>query len=289
MNDITIAVIILSGLGLIFGLVLSTANRFFRVEEDPGIDIIEKMLPGSNCGACGQPGCRAFAESVLQKKSSPSGCTGCSAEAVERIADYLGVDAGVLEKRVARLLCAGGKNTAASIAFYRGLQTCSSAAVVSGGGKLCPFGCLGLGDCIAACQFGAISFTSDNLPQVDIERCTACGKCVSACPRKLFEIMPLNWKLLVQCRTVLKEDSATALCSAACTGCGLCAADAPEGLICMKNNLPRIDYDRNDETCVGIIRRCPTGAICWLDGKQFVSGNDVLPLGNVELIQYTEE
>jgi Na+-translocating ferredoxin:NAD+ oxidoreductase RNF subunit RnfB len=271
MGTILIAIAIMTGLGIFFGAGLAVANKFLRVEEDPRLDVIEGMLPGSNCGACGEAGCRAFAEAVLSGRTKPGSCTVSSPERIEQIAGFLGVDAGAQEKRVARLHCAGGIGQARQIAEYEGYGSCSGAHLVGAGGKGCSWGCLGLADCEAACDFDAIRMNEQRLPVVDVERCTACGDCVEACPRGLFEILPLAHKLVVQCRAPLEGEEARAVCSVACDACGRCAQDAAPGLIRMENNLPVVDYGAGGPATPSATFRCPTGAIAWLEGQQFTS------------------
>jgi len=142
------------------------------------------------------------------------------------------------------LHCAGGRSVATTIASYEGHGSCRGASLVGGGGKGCSWGCLGLADCEVACTFDAILMSTDGLPVVDIDKCTACGDCVDACPRDLFEVLPLNHNLLVQCKIPLAGDEAKALCRVACDACGRCAQDAAPKLITMTGNLPRIDYVR---------------------------------------------
>ncbi len=269
MGSIAIAAAVMGGLGLLFGAVLAIAARFLKVEEDPRIDEVEARLPGSNCGACGEPGCRAFAEKVVARAAAPSKCTVSSPAAVENIADYLGVDAGEAQKVVARLHCAGGRGRAEQIADYTGYENCRAAHLVGGGGKRCSWGCLGLGDCDVACTFDAIHMNADRLPVVDVEACTACGDCVQACPRDLFELLPLDVNLLVQCKAPLAGDAARALCKVACDACGRCAQDAPQGLITMRNNLPVVDHEAGIAEDPKAVLRCPTGAIQWVRGEQF--------------------
>jgi ferredoxin len=187
------------------------------------------------------------------------------------VAGYLGIDVGSATQRVARLLCAGGCDVAPAIADYRGLGTCRAAAAVAGGGKGCAWGCLGLGDCERACSFDAIRMNRVELPVVIPERCTACGDCVTACPKDLFTIMPLTQRLIVQCKSALEGDEAERRCRVACTACGKCALDAAPGLIQMKNGLAVIDYAKNDLAAPDATRRCPTGAIAWVDGAQFAT------------------
>lgn len=284
-QDILIPLAILAGLGLTFGLILSVAYKNFKVFEDPRIDVVEELLPNANCGACGEPGCRAFAEKVVSDGTNPAKCTVSSEDGIERIANYLGVEVSQEEKKVARLLCAGGINEAHNLASYKGgMSTCRGESVVVGGSKDCSWGCLGLGDCEKACDFDAIVMNSNGLPQVDSDKCTACGDCVDECPKDLFELMPLSRKLIVQCKSLLEGDNAESKCSVACTGCSRCAADSAPDVISIIDNLAVINYDLNDLTNPYATKRCPTNAIVWLEGEnQFESVHEVdLPLGGVE-------
>lgn len=261
--------LVLGGVGLFFGFLIAMANKKFYVWEDPRINEVEQLLPNSNCGACGQPGCRAFAEGLVNGKLKPSGCTVMGAEDVDEIATYLGVDAGAASKRVARLLCAGGKNEAARNSDYAGLETCKAAAAIAGGGKACNWGCLGLGDCERACLLDAIYMNDDLLPVVIPDLCTACSDCVVACPKDLFQLMPIEQKLIVQCKNLLKGDAAEDLCSVACNTCNRCVADSEPGVIEIIDNLAVINYEKNELTDPKATLRCPTGAIVWVEGQQF--------------------
>jgi len=271
MSGLLIAPAIMAGLGLFFSVILAVSYRFLKVQEDPRVEETETLLPGSNCGACGQPGCHAFAEKLVVGSLKPSQCTVAGPEIIDAVAELLDVDPGQQERRIARLRCAGGKAQAYQIAEYHGFENCRAAAVVSGGGKGCSWGCLGLGDCGVACDFDAIFMNRNGLPEVDIEKCTACGDCVEACPRNLFVLSSLNQKLFVQCSTPLRGDAAMALCSVACDACGRCAADAAQGLIQMVENLPLVDYSAGGPALPDATYRCPTGAIQWLEGSQFAN------------------
>jgi len=284
-GDFLIPLAILAGLGLLFGLILALAYKKFKVYEDPRINVVEDLLPNANCGACGVPGCRAFAESVINDGTNPAKCTVSSEEGIINIANFLGVEASEEDKIVARLLCAGGIKEAHNLADYKGgISTCRGEAIVVGGSKDCSWGCLGLGDCAKACDFGAITMSEDALPVVDTSKCTACNDCVIECPKGLFELMPIGQKLLVQCRSLLEGDIAESKCSVACTGCSRCAADAAPGVIEIVNNLAVVNYELNDLTTLDAIKRCPTDAIVWLEGdNQFEIKRRVeLPLGRVE-------
>ena len=271
MSDTPLAVLILGGVGLVFGVFIAIANKRLWVWEDPRIDIVSQMLPNANCGACGLPGCRAFAEQAVAGKVTPAQCTVSAEAAREQIASYLGVDVGEAVKNVARLLCAGGSDVAGYQAEYRGLPTCAAAAAVAGGGKGCAWGCLGLADCERVCDFDAIHMSDTGLPVVDIEKCTACGDCVDACPKLLFELHPVNAPLLVQCRNLIGGDDALEQCKVACTACGKCVQDAVEGLISVASGVAVVNYDKMSLAEPRAVERCPTGAIVWLTGAQFAS------------------
>jgi Na+-translocating ferredoxin:NAD+ oxidoreductase RNF subunit RnfB len=279
---IILAIAIMCGIGVFFGLGLAVAHRFLRVEEDPRLEMLEDMLPSSNCGACGEAGCRAFAEALISGIRAPSACTVAGPRDIETIAAFLGVDPGKQEKRVARLHCAGGLGVARQIAEYEGYGTCRAAHLVGGGGKGCSWGCLGLDDCLVACTFDAIRMNDQKLPVVDVDACTACGDCVEACPRDLFEIMPLSHRLIVQCNAPLEGDEAVAICQVACDACGRCAQDAAPGLVRMENNLPVVDYSAGGPALPQATHRCPTHAIQWVEGEQFTRQKFV-PLTGVHL------
>jgi len=263
------AISFLLGLATVLAVVLAVANNALKVEEDPRIDTVFDMLPNTNCGACGLPGCRAFAENVVAGKIQPSGCTVGGAETAQIVADYLGVEAGQAVKRVARLLCAGGTDVAIQMAQYKGFPSCRAATAAGGGAKGCRYGCLGFGDCMEVCDFDAIVMGPTGLPVVDFEKCTACGDCVDICPKDLFELFPAERHLFVQCKSELEGDEVLEYCKVGCTACGKCVADAAQGLLKMKNNLPVLNMELVELQSADAVRRCPTDAIQWIDVDQF--------------------
>jgi electron transport complex protein RnfB len=272
-STLLLAVGIVGGVGLLFGALIAIAHRKLWVYEDPRIDAVAGMLPGANCGACGFPGCRGFAEAAVGGQIAPAKCTVANDEARSDIASYLGVDAGEAEKRVARLLCAGGSDVTHKRAEYVGIQSCAASVAVSGGGKGCVWGCVGFGDCAVACTFDAIYMNDVGLPVVDIEKCTACNDCVVACPLGLFTILPLDSKLIVQCKSLLQGEDATDVCAVACNACGRCVVDAAPGLISMQNGLAVIDYSKIETANPAATSRCPTNAIAWVEGQQFAAAS----------------
>jgi Na+-translocating ferredoxin:NAD+ oxidoreductase RNF subunit RnfB len=262
----------MAALGGLLALFLAIANKRLWVFEDPRISQVEELLPHSNCGACGTAGCHNFAEQAVEGKIEPGRCTVNSPEQNKNIAALLGVALGDVEKRVARLACAGGSHVAKMRAHYGGLTSCRAATLAGGGGKSCAWGCLGLGDCADVCDFDAIQMDKNGLPVVDVAKCTACGDCVDICPKALFSIHGVTHKLWVACRNEDDGDAAEAACEVACTACGRCAVDAAEGLISMERNLATIDYNKNNIASRIAIERCPTGAIVWLEGGHISKG-----------------
>ena len=253
----------IGGLTAVLSTALVLANRRLFVQEDPRIDAVEEMLPATNCGGCGYPGCRPFAEALVGGEVLPGKCSVSTEEGREQIAGYLGVDAGAEAKQVARLACAGGTNASRNRALYKGIKSCAGAALVAGGGKACFWGCLGIGDCEVSCDFDAITMTAQGLPVVDEDKCTTCGDCVAACPKDLFSLEVANNRLWVACKSQEEGDEVLEDCKVGCTACARCAMDAP-GYIEMRGNLPVIDYSRGPTTA-DPAQRCPTGAIVWLD------------------------
>ncbi|HSH74418.1 MAG TPA: (Fe-S)-binding protein [Longimicrobiales bacterium] len=263
------SVAILGGVATVFGAAIAVVSARFAVWEDPRVEGVRELLPGADCGACGQAGCRAFADAVIGGRATPAECTVMGPDERADVAEYLGIAEGSADRRVARLLCAGGRPVAPYKAVYHGIESCAAAAAVTGGGKACPWGCLGYADCAVACDFDAIEMSTVGLPVVDIDRCTACGDCVEACPLDLFVVMPQDHHLLVQCRNLLSGEAAEAVCSVACNACGRCVMDAQPGLVELSNGLAVVDYEKIELENPRAIERCPTGAIVWLDGQQF--------------------
>lgn len=278
----------MAGLGGLLAVFLAIASKKLYVFEDPRIDQVEELLPHSNCGACGTAGCRNFAEQVVDGRIEPGRCTVNTACQNESIASLLGVALGDIEKRVARLACAGGSHVAKMRAHYDGLTSCAAAAV-AGGGKSCTWGCLGLGDCADVCDFGAITMDQHGLPLVDSAKCTACGDCVDVCPKSLFSLQALSHKLWLACRNESDGDIAEAACEVACTACERCVVDAAPGLISIRNKLAVIDYSRNDSAQRNVIERCPTGAIVWLEGERINKGKAAKKIIRIEALPVIAE
>ena len=288
MVSIFVAVAFMSILGLMLASILVVANKRLFVLEDPRIDQVEELLPHANCGACGTAGCRPFAELLVKREIDPGKCTVNSKDMNQVIANFLGVAMGDQEKQVARLACAGGTHVAYIRASYGGINSCRAAAMVSGGGKGCSWGCLGMGDCEQVCDFKAIHMNRYGLPIVSESDCTACNDCVEVCPKDLFSLQPVGHQLWVACKNREFGDEAEDECSVICTACGRCAQDSPEGLIEIRDNLAVIDYSKNSLASRVAIERCPTGAIVWLEKDgQIEKGKDARKVIRKEALKAT--
>jgi Na+-translocating ferredoxin:NAD+ oxidoreductase subunit B len=258
-SQILVPIVAMAALGLIFGLGLAYTLRIFGIEVDPKIFLILSKLPGANCGACGKAGCSGFAEALKKGEAMPSGCVVSNEESRRAIAEILGVDYNTKIKTVATLLCSGGKN-AKDKYVYSGIKSCKAASLVFGGQKACSFGCLGFGDCVMICPFGAIKMGSGNLPEGDIYICTACGNCVKVCPKNLFELVPPEKIYYVKCSSRDPGGATIKACKSGCIACKKCEKACPVEAIKVESNLSKIDYAKcqNIGKCFEV---CPTKVI----------------------------
>ncbi|MFC1674452.1 RnfABCDGE type electron transport complex subunit B [Candidatus Omnitrophota bacterium] len=219
--DILIAILSLGSLGVLFAVSLTLASRKLAVKTDPRLDKLQELLPGSNCGACGSAGCIGFAESLLADKTVIDACRVCEQDAKQRIAGLLGRQLEKQVRKVAVLHCNGGSKVKDRF-FYRGIEDCTAANLLLGGQKECIFGCLGFGTCEKVCPFGAIRMSDHGLPVVDEVKCKACNKCIEACPKKLFSLVPVSGKVYVACASLDSGREVKAACPVGCIACKLC-------------------------------------------------------------------
>ncbi|HCS49134.1 MAG TPA: electron transporter RnfB [Candidatus Aminicenantes bacterium] len=255
-----IPIMTMGALGFLFALGLVFAYRKLAVEIDPRIEQIAESLPQANCAACGYAGCQALAEAIAAGKAAADSCPVGGAESAGKISGILGVEAGEVIKKVARLHCRGTKHAAPRRSEYLGLKTCYASHLM-GGDKLCTYGCLGLADCVRSCVFNAMYMGEDGLPVIIEENCTACGKCVEACPRNLLELHPISQNILVFCRSEDRGAVARKACKNACIACGICSRACPEAIV-IENNLAVItDYKKIPPEKIPEIEKCPTLAI----------------------------
>ena len=189
------AILFMLGLGALCGGALSAASKIFYVYEDPRIAVVEGLTAGANCGGCGYAGCAAAAVAVVSGKALPSVCIVAGPEATANIAAVMGMDPGTAEALISYNTCKGG-DRAEEKYHYMGINSCQALASLSGGQRVCPVGCLGLGDCVRACAFDALKIGPHGYPVVNEVKCVGCGACEKVCPKNIMEIKTMSQKLL---------------------------------------------------------------------------------------------
>jgi len=253
--------VFLAGLGAIFGIGLAFAAKKFAVQEDPRIDQVSESLAHAHCGACGFAGCRQYAEAVVMKPEvAPNLCTPGGKATAEAVAKITGKEMTQLEPKIARVFCQGGRSRSSRRFKYEGIEDCKAAVLASGGDKSCIYGCLGYGTCFRACPFDAIRMSDDALPVIDPAKCTACGMCALACPKKVIEILPMSKEVLVRCHSKDKGAATKKNCQVGCISCGICEKVCPYNAAVVENNLSRINLDKC-RVCGLCVTKCPTNAI----------------------------
>ena len=262
--EILIAIGILGGLGLVFGLVLAIASKVFYVETDPRLDQLNECLPGANCGGCGYAGCGGYAEAVLKGEAPIGKCASGGDECAQKMAEIMGVKAEKMARRVAMVRCSGYKRKDAegkTIGLlekgnYEGAKSCLAATKVAGRGPtICKFGCLGFGDCVKACQYDAI-YILDGVARVDFDKCVGCMSCAAACPRGVIASVEYGEHIVISCSSHAKGNVTSRGCTIGCIGCGLCKKVCPNGAITLNKNLAVIDYSKCDN-CGLCVNVCP--------------------------------
>src|SRR5690554_1548499 len=160
------ALIVIGVLALIFGLILGFAAIRFRVESDPIVDQIDALLPQTQCGQCGYPGCRPYAEAIANgdeiNKCPPGGQA-----TINDLADLMGVEAKPLD-------AAHGEEDVKKVAVIREDE------------------CIGCTKCIQACPVDAIMGAARQMHTVIADECTGCDLCVEPCPVDCIDMVPVT-------------------------------------------------------------------------------------------------
>lgn len=164
--SVIIAFAALGALALIFGLILGYAAIRFKVESDPLVEQIDEILPQTQCGQCGYPGCRPYAEAITNgddiNKCPPGG-----EATIKKLADLMGVEAKPLDE-------AHGEEDVKKVAFIREDE------------------CIGCTKCIQACPVDAILGASKQMHTIIAEECTGCDLCVDPCPVDCIDMIPVS-------------------------------------------------------------------------------------------------
>lgn len=233
-----------AAIAAVLGIVLAVASKVFYVETDERIEKIKEHLPGANCGGCGYAGCGALAAAIVEGKAPVNACNGCSDDGIKAISEIMGLSADIKTVRLrAQVMCSGTNDLAKKKFLYEGVSDCFAANRLSGGDKMCPNGCIGLGTCAAACKFDAITVIN-GVASIDYKKCKACGACVSACPKKLIRLVPADTPHWVGCMSADKGAVTRTYCDIGCIGCKLCEKKCEAGAITVNGNVAEIDYTK---------------------------------------------
>lgn len=256
---------LLSSVGIVAAVILFVVSKKFYVYEDPLIAEVDDVLPAANCGGCGSPGCKAFAEKLVNSDDiSDLFCPVGGNDVMKQVSEILGKEVAEQDPTVAVLRCQGGCDVRPKTTLYQGPRTCAISAMVYGGETDCQYGCLGDGDCVEVCDFDAMYMDENTgLPVIITDKCTSCGACVKACPRDIIEMRPRNkrdLKIFVGCLNEDKGGIAKKSCDVACIGCSKCEDVCPKDAITMNNNLAYIDPIACS-LCRKCVEVCPTHSI----------------------------
>jgi len=256
----TIAIIVVTGIGIICAVVLAVASKVMAVEVDERIPAVRECLPGANCGGCGFPGCDGYAAALVEDPELElTLCAAGGAAAAEAMGKVLGRTAGAMVPKLALVHCKGDCKVTKNKMDYTGIETCKAAKLLFGTPGQCTFGCIGLGDCTKVCTEDAICL-ENGIAHIDPRKCIGCGACVKTCPNAVISLIPADADVKIACSNKDKGAVARKKCSAGCIGCGLCMKKCPNEAIKVVNNLAVIDYDKctNCGTCK---EACPSKCI----------------------------
>jgi Na+-translocating ferredoxin:NAD+ oxidoreductase RNF subunit RnfB len=262
MNGIVLSILLVAGVGLLIGLILSVASIVMAVPKDEKAEKLLEALPGANCGACGYSGCSGYADALAAGKAEIGLCAPGGIACAKELSAILGVETGSLEKKVAVVHCMGSLDNTSYLAEYHGVPSCSAAMKVGGGLTACSYGCIGLGDCAAVCPYGAIQ-VCNGVAVVDSDRCKACSLCVKECPRGLISIVPYRNSTVVRCSNRDKGAAAMKVCASSCIGCRKCEKNCETGAIKVTGFCASID----PALCTGCglcADNCPRHCITYL-------------------------
>ena len=262
--DIVSAILLVGVIGLVVAVVLVIASTVMAVPVDEKAKRLEEALPGANCGACGYSGCSGYAKALSTGDARVGLCSPGGDEVAMELSKILGVDAVKADKRVAIVLCRGNNEASERKTEYTGIKSCASAMQVYNGATSCSYGCIGYGDCAAACSKNAIKICSSRAV-VDQNRCMGCGECANACPKHLISIVPVKKRAVVLCSSCDKGADTRKACTAGCIACKKCVKACEQGAIEIVDFKAQID----PEKCTGCGRcvdECNFSCILMING-----------------------
>ena len=259
MNGIVLAVLLVGGIGLIAGVGLAIASIVMAVPRDEKADAVEELLPGANCGACGYSGCAGYAAALAKGEAKPGQCSPGGKEVADKVAALLGVAGGDVEYKTALVHCMGSYDNTTDKMIYQGQKSCAAAAQIFGGVGRCPYGCMGLGDCAAVCEYGAIT-VCNGVACIDPAKCRGCSKCVAACPKHLISFVPMRSQAVVRCSNCDKGGETRKVCKVGCIGCMRCVKACEQGAVTVTNFLAKVDPVKCTN-CGKCREVCPQGCI----------------------------
>lgn len=270
MSNILYAILVLGSMGLVFGLVLAIASKVFAVQTDERLEPLIEALPGANCGGCGFSGCAGYAQAVIDGTARIGKCAAGGKECADTMARIMGQEPVEMERRVAMVMCSG--TDAVPKGKYEGLQDCISASRIAGKGTMvCEYGCLGFGNCVDKCKFGALSIVNGRA-HVDREKCAGCMTCILVCPRHIIKAVPYDATVSIPCSSRAKGPVVLKACGNGCIGCMKCVKTCPEGAVKVTDGLAAIDYTK----CIGCgkcAEACPRHIIFDLNAKPEETAN----------------
>jgi len=262
MTTILLSIVVLGVLGGLFGLLLAFAAKIFYVEVDPKVAAVRECLAGANCGGCGYPGCDGYAAAVAAGEAPTNRCVAGGSECAAKVAEVMGVSAGDAEKMVAFVLCSGTVGVAEPRFNYNGPKDCQAAMLFGGkSNKMCTFACVGLGNCVNACQFGAMEIV-DGVAKVNRDKCVGCGACVDICPKNIIKLIPESQKVMPVCGNKDKGAQVMKMCKVGCIGCMKCQRECPADAIVVKDNIAVVDVTKCVQ-CGHCADICPRGIITY--------------------------
>lgn len=260
-----VPILLFAALGLLAGVLLSVFSKVFAVEQDERIPLVREALPGANCGACGYAGCDAYAEAIVTKGAKLTACVPGGAAAAQKIGEAMGMEVGDVAVMKAAVRCNGVCGAVTDKYDYQGALSCAASNMLYNGKKTCTAGCLGLGDCVAVCKFGALSI-KNGVAVVDRSLCTGCGACAKVCPNHLIEVFDASRAIEVICSSHFNARETIKMCENGCIGCKNCVRACPSDAIHVVNNHAVIDHDKCI-ACQACVEACPRECIVSMEEK----------------------